>query len=88
MRTPHASATALAMAGATALMLPSPMALARNGPGPTGSSRSTVVSGGMSATVGSLTSPRLSVLIRPSSVPSSSLSAKPSPWTSPPSICP
>ena len=75
MRTPHASATALAMAGATALMLPSPMALARNGPGPTGSSRSTVVSGGMSATVGSLTSPRLSVLIRPVLGASSSISA-------------
>src|SRR4030095_1413647 len=37
IRTPHASATALATAGATALMLPSPMALALNGPGPTGS---------------------------------------------------
>jgi len=64
------------------------MALALNGPGPTGSSRITVVSGGMSWIVGSLTSPRLSVLIRPSSVFISSISAKPSPWMSPPSICP
>jgi len=79
---------AFAVTGATALMLPSPMALALNGPGPTGSSRITVVSGGMSWIVGSFTSPRLKVEMRPSSVLISSISAKPSPWMSPPSICP
>ena len=79
MRTPAASRIALAMAGATPLFVISPAALAPNGPGPISVGTSTVRSGGASISVGSLYSPRLSVVILPSSTSSSSIVALPSP---------
>src|SRR5215813_1987042 len=75
MRTPIASATALAMAGAGGPIGFSPMPLALYGPGPLSDAKITVCSSGMSWILGILYSPKLTLVTLPSSTASSSLSA-------------
>src|SRR5262249_13187871 len=75
MRTPTASATALAMAGAGGPMGFSPMPLALYGPGPLSDAKITVLSSGISWMLGILYSPKLTLVTLPSSTASSSLSA-------------